>query len=80
MGKIVTIKHENNITTIYKTLSEVTVKENDTIAKGTVIGKAGESNLEKDLNIHLIFEITKDGKYINPENIFDKQINDIKSS
>ncbi|MBR3898201.1 MAG: M23 family metallopeptidase [Bacilli bacterium] len=78
MGKIVTIEHENKITTTYQSLSEVTVKENDQISQGTVIGKAGESNFEKDLGNHLLFEITLDGKYINPESVFDKQVTDIK--
>ena len=78
MGKIVTIEHEYKITTTYQSLSEVTVKENDQISQGTVIGKAGESNFEKDLGNHLLFEITLDGKYINPESVFDKQVTDIK--
>ena len=78
MGKIVTIEHENKIVTTYQSLSEVTVKENDEVSQGTVIGKSGESNLEKDLGSHLLFEITVDGKYINPESAFDKQVTDIK--
>ena len=47
MGKIVTIEHESNVITTYQSLSEVTVKEGDTVAQGTVIGKAGESNSRK---------------------------------
>ena len=35
--------------------------------------------LEKDLGPHILLEITKDGKSINPLNAIDKQINDIKS-
>ncbi len=80
LGKVVTIEHENNITTTYESLSEVTVKEGDQIAQGTVIGTAGESNLQKDLGNHLLFEITVDGKYQNPENCFDKQVNDLKNN
>ncbi|MBR2840840.1 MAG: M23 family metallopeptidase [Bacilli bacterium] len=79
LGKIVTIKHENEIESTYQCLSEVTVKENDEVSQGTVIGKAGTSNLEKDLGPHILLEITKDGKSINPLNAIDKQINDIKS-
>ncbi len=77
LGKVVTITHENNIITIYQSLKEVTVKEGDQVSQGTVIGTAGESNLEKDLGNHLLFEMTKDGKYINPENYYDKQITEI---
>lgn len=78
MGKIVTIEHENKLVTTYQSLSEVIVKENDQVSQGTVIGKAGESNLEKELGNHLLFEITLDGKYLNPESVFDKQVTDIK--
>ena len=80
MGKIVTIEHDNNISTTYQSLSEVTVKEGDTVASGTVIGKAGESNLEKDLGKHVLFEISVDGKYLNPDNCYNKTLNELKSN
>lgn len=80
MGKIVTIEHDSNIITTYQSLSEVTVKEGDQIAQGTVIGKAGEANLEKDLGKHVLFEITIDGKYVNPENCYDKTVDQLKSN
>lgn len=80
LGKVVTIEHENNIISTYQSLKEVTVKEGDQIAQGTVIGTAGESNLEKDLGNHLLLEITIDGKYVNPENCFDKQITELKNN
>lgn len=77
LGKIVTIKHNNNIETTYKCLSEVNVKENEDIPQGAVIGKAGASNLEKETPNILLFEMTKNQKYINPENTYDKQIDEI---
>ena len=80
MGKIVTIEHENNIITTYQSLSETTVKEGDVVASATVIGKAGESNLEKDLGKHVLFEITVDGKNINPETSYNKTIEQLKSN
>lgn len=80
LGKIVTIEHENKIVSTYECLSEVTVKEKDEISQGTVIGKAGTSNLEKDLGPHVLLEITIDGKYINPEEAIDKQVNDLKTN
>lgn len=77
LGKTVTIEHENNIVTIYQGLSEVTVNENDQIGQATIIGKSGPSNLVKDTKNILLFEITVNGKYINPENTYDKQISEI---
>lgn len=78
LGKVVTIKHENNITSTYQSLSEVTVKEGDQVTSGMIIGKAGTSNLEKELGNHLLLEITKDEKYINPESTYEKQPTEIK--
>ena len=80
LGKTVTIEHTNNIVTTYESLSEVTVKENDEIVQGTIIGSAGKSNIAKDSGNILLFEMTIDGKYVNPENYFDKQITDIKNN
>ena len=74
LGKVVTITHSNGITTVYQSLSEVTVKENDQVVQGTVIGKAGESNINKDLGNHVSFEIMKDGKYLNPEDCYETSI------
>ena len=80
LGKVVTIEHQNNIITTYESLSEVTVKEGDEISQGTVIGKSGESNLEKNLGNHLLFEITINGKNQNPEECYDKQITDLNKN
>ncbi len=80
LGKIVTITHTDEIITTYQSLSEVTVKEGDQISQGTIIGKAGESNLEKDLGNHVLFEISINGKYVNPEDCYDKTIDQLKSN
>lgn len=80
LGKTVTIEHENNIVTTYQGLSEVTVNENDQVAQATIIGKSGPSNIIKDAKNILLFEITVNGKYINPELTFDKQISEITNN
>lgn len=74
LGKVVTITHQNNITTVYKSLSEVNVKENDKVVQGNVIGKAGESNINTKLGNHVSFEILKDGQYLNPENCYETEV------
>ncbi|MBR3198691.1 MAG: M23 family metallopeptidase [Bacilli bacterium] len=79
LGKVVTIAHENNIITTYQSLKEVTVKEGDQVTQGMVIGTAGESNLEKNLGNHLLFEITINEANINPETCFDKKITELNN-
>ncbi len=80
MGKIITIEHDTNVISTYKSLSETTVKEGDIVGQGTVIGKAGESNLDKNLGKHVLFEISVNNNYINPNNCFDKTLTQIKSA
>lgn len=80
LGKVVTITHNNGITTVYQSLSEVTVKENDQVVQGTVIGKAGENNINKDLGNHVSFEVMKDGTYLNPENCYETSIDKLTTN
>jgi len=77
LGKIVEITHSNNVISIYQSLSEITVKEGDSVTQGTIIGKSGESNISKDLGNHLHFEIIVNGKNINPENCYDKKMDEL---
>lgn len=77
LGKVVQIKHDNNIISIYQALSEVNIKENDVIRKGQIIGKSGSSNIEKDTGNILYFELIINGELVNPENYYDKNVNEI---
>ncbi len=75
LGTVVEIKHSDEVTTIYQSLTDVSVKENDSVAQGQVIGKSGTSNINKDLGDHLAFELKINGSYVNPEEYYDKDIN-----
>ena len=77
LGTTVEIKHSDNVVTIYQSLSDVTVKENETVIQGQIIGKSGESNLQKDLKDHLYFEVLIDGNAVNPENCYDKTLSEL---
>ncbi len=77
LGKIVEIKHENNIITSYQSLSEVLVNVGDEVKQGTLIGKSGTSNLQKNMGSHLHFELTIDSKNVDPEEYYDKELVDI---
>ena len=77
LGKIVEIRHDNNTISIYESLSEIYVKENDIVKQGDVIGKSGESNISKELGTHLYFELIIDGINVNPEKIYDKKVTEI---
>lgn len=77
LGTIVEIQHENNTYSLYQSISNVKVKENDVVTQGTIIGTSGISNLQKDLGSHLYFEIIKENTPLNPEICYGKSINEI---
>lgn len=80
LGKCVEIKHDNNYTSIYQSLSEVTVKKGDKITAGQIIGKSGQNALDKDMGNHLHFELYIKGQVVDPLNYIDKDLKDQKES
>lgn len=77
LGKIIEITHDNDIISVYQSLSEVNVTENQEIKQGDIIGKSGTCNIESDLNNHLHFELIIKGLVVNPENYYDKKISEL---
>ena len=67
-GTVVEILHDGNIVTIYSGLApEISLKADDEIKAGEVIGKLGETNLaEVDKDSHLHFAMKENGKFIDP--------------
>ena len=76
-GKIIEIKHENGLTSIYQSLSATNVKKGDVVNQGEVIGKSGKSNIDPDLGNHLHFELIKDGENVNPGKYYNKKVKDL---
>lgn len=73
----VEVQHSDNLTTIYYSLKDVTVRENDDIKKGTIIGKATSNNLVTDKNV-LFIEVYLKGKQIDPEKFYELNPNEVK--
>lgn len=77
LGNIVEIKHENDLISVYQSIGDITVKENQVVKQGEVIAKSGVSNLNKNLNNHLLFELLVKGQIVNPEEYYNKDINQL---
>mgnify|MGYP003291828870 FL=1 len=77
LGNIIEIQHTNDLIASYQCLGNIKVKENDTVTVGEVIATSGTCNISKNLGNHLHLEISKEGKMINPESIYDKEINQL---
>lgn len=72
-GKVIEIKHDNGLISIYQSLSEVSVKKDDIISQSQIIGKSGSNELDKDLGNHLHLEIYENGVSVNPEMYLGKK-------
>ena len=77
LGDTVEVQHSDNLTTIYYSLKDVTVRENDDIKKGIIIGKATSNNLVTDKNV-LFIEVYLKGKQIDPEKFYELNPNEVK--
>ena len=77
LGKTVKIKHNKNIISVYQGLSIVDVNKGDMVFINQKIGESGTSKINEDLGNHLHLEIYKDGKTIDPEECYDKNLSDI---
>lgn len=77
LGKVIEIRHSNDVISIYQGLSEVSVEKDMRVKAGDMIGKSGTSNLFKDAKNILYFEFVVNGTTVNPEEYYDKQINEL---
>ena len=71
VGITVKIEHNNNMISVYQSIKDVTVKENDQITKGQVIATSGTNNISSDLGNHLHFELYKENILVNPEDFLE---------
>ena len=76
LGKIVEIRHDNNIISSYAGLSEISVQKGEQVVIGTKIGMSGTSKINENLGNHLHLEIYKDGVNIDPLKVIGNKIGD----
>ena len=77
LGKIIKIKHNDNVTSIYQCLNESTIQKGDSVIAGQVIGKSGNCSLEKDTKNHVYFELLINNNYVNPEEYYGKTLKEL---
>ena len=77
LGNVITIEHNNGIVSVYQSVSNITVKAGDKINAGFVIATSSTSNISANLDNHLYFELIIDGVCVNPENYYNKQVNEL---
>ncbi len=73
-GKTIKIEHNNGLISVYQSVSEIIISENDTVSKGQQIAQSGKNNFNSNLGNHLHFELYKNNKHIDPEKYFEENI------
>ena len=79
LGNIITIKHNNNFISKYSCVSDITVNVGDEIDSGTIIGKSSTNKINNKEN-SLFVEIIHNGTYVNPDNYYDKTIEEVENN
>ena len=74
LGNIIEIQHDNDLISVYQSVSDITVQANQVVKQGEVIAHSGLSNLNRDLNSHLLFELLYKNQIVNPEEYYGKDI------
>ena len=76
-GKIVTIKHTNDVISIYQFLDSSDVSLNKLVKQGEKIGTSGISNMVDSTKNQLYFELLVHGSLVDAEDYYGKNINEI---
>ena len=77
-GVCVTIRHADGVESIYSSLSDVSVKVNDTIKLGQTIGKASTSLTDVEAGVHVHLEVKVNDAYVNPTTFFGKELSEVQ--
>ena len=76
LGTTIKIRHQNDLISTYQSLSEVNVTIDTYVVRGQIIAMSGTSKLfSSDSNLH--FELTYQGKNINPEQYYNKSTDEL---
>ena len=78
-GFTITIKHENDVTSVYSSLSSVTVVVGDIVDNDAKIGVSGTNIKDTDAGIHVHLELLQNGKHLNPKTAIGKETSELAS-
>ena len=76
LGKTIKIRHNDDTISTYQSMDEITVKKDDTILRGGFLGRSGTCKLYSE-NYNLHFELSHNGQIINPEDSYNKTIDEL---
>ena len=79
-GYTITIKHENDVTSVYSSLSSVNVNVGDTLDSNVKIGISGTNVNDLEAKIHVHLQMLQNGRYLNPKDAIGKETSELASA
>lgn len=76
-GKIITIKHNDNLITTYGNVKDVLVNVGYKVSKGEIIARSNKSKIDTTIPSLLHFEVEYKGELIDPENLYTLKVSDL---
>ena len=76
-GKVVSIKHGDNLISVYSNVSNVNLNVGYKVSQGEIIASSIKSDISGN-NSMLHFEILYKGEYIDPENLYTIKVSEIQ--
>ena len=77
-GKVITIKHNYNLNTVYSNVKDVLVNVGYKTSQGEIIATSDTSRLEESKKPTLHFEVYYKGNTIDPEEMYTLKVSDLK--
>ena len=77
-GKVVTIKHNDNLKTIYSNMNDVTINVGYKVSQGEIIGTSMESRIDNDKKSTLHFEVYYKNNVIDPEKLYTLSVSELE--
>ena len=74
LGKVIEIKHSNNLSTFYYSLDDIKVNVNDQVKAGDEIATSGTNKINNE-GTSLLFEVYYKGKTMDPEEFYKTDAN-----
>lgn len=77
-GNYVVVSNDDEVKTFYYGLSEVCVEKGTKVLQGVKLGVAGTTTVDSETGIHVYFQISKAGKFLNPEKVIGTKTKELK--
>lgn len=77
-GKVITIKHNDNLKTVYSNVKDILVTEGYKVSQGEIIATSSSSKINTNDKSMLHFEVYYKNETIDPENLYTLSVSELE--